>query len=110
MLEIEHPISGAKIILAKKDFPENMTWHEAQRACVGLGDGWRLPTIEEWQVIYELFIRNKLGDFKGSHYWCSNESGVYSAWLFILPFLDYKAETKELLKDAPMNVRAVRTL
>jgi hypothetical protein len=49
MLEIEHPISGVKIQVAKNAFPEDMTWHEAQRASVGLGDGWRRLTIEEWQ-------------------------------------------------------------
>lgn len=31
------------------------TWDSAQRACRSLGDGWRLPTDEEWRQMAKLY-------------------------------------------------------
>jgi hypothetical protein len=47
MLTIEHPLTGAKMQVANKDFSDQMTWNKAIDACEKLGSGWRLPTIEE---------------------------------------------------------------
>ena len=52
------------------DFPSAMEWTYAKEACEALGDGWRLPTIEEL-----LFLRNQedndlCWDF---YYWSSTE-------------------------------------
>jgi len=34
------------------DFKNEITWYEANAECDKLGDGWRLPTIEELKLIY----------------------------------------------------------
>ncbi len=56
-----------------------MTWEEAKKACEKLGDGWRLPTIEELKFIY--VNRDKLGVFKQHIYWSSTElDGISNTW------------------------------
>jgi hypothetical protein len=59
--------------------PDNlgeMTWYEAVEVVKNLGDGWRLPTIEECFMIYEDKLIND------NHYWSSTEYGSYTAWYF----------------------------
>lgn len=63
-------------------WPENlgkMTWEEAIAAVKKLGNGWRLPTDEEFEtVLYP--NRNKIPRLKKNEYLCS---GAFdSLWLF----------------------------
>jgi len=46
----------------KTDLVGKMTWEEAKKACEKLGDGWRLPTIEELQFMYNK--RDEIGGFE----------------------------------------------
>src|SRR5690606_35212507 len=39
--------------IAGEDFPEKMGWGEAKQECQKMGDGWRLPTIDELFTIYD---------------------------------------------------------
>jgi hypothetical protein len=55
-----------------------MTWDEANKACEKLGDGWRLPTIEELFFVFE--NRNKIRELKEGNYWTSEESVDEYAW------------------------------
>jgi hypothetical protein len=64
--------------VAQKDFPERMTWNEAKQACKDLGAGWRLPTKEELNLLYE--NKAKVGGFVTRHYWSSTENDYGSAW------------------------------
>jgi len=48
-----------------------MQWDEAKKACADLGDGWRLPTKDELNVLYE--NKDKIGGFTGNGYWSSTE-------------------------------------
>jgi hypothetical protein len=57
-----------------------MTWDKAVKAVKKLGNGWRLPTIEECFMIY----KDKLID--GDYYWTSLEHDNYSAWAFSFDF------------------------
>lgn len=57
-----------------------MMWDEAKKACVGLGYGWRLPTIDELKKLYE--FKDKLGSLHGS-YWSSTKTDS-GAWEFNL--------------------------
>jgi uncharacterized protein (TIGR02145 family) len=45
------------------------TWESAQRACQSLGDGWRLPTNDEWRQLAKHFggIRDDSGDGKPAY-------------------------------------------
>jgi len=64
-------IVGEPIQIAKEDFPEEMNWYDAKKACDNLGDGWRLPTIFELRMMYEhLYLEGK-GNFTHQHYWSS---------------------------------------
>lgn len=83
--------------------PDNlgeMNWDEAVEAVKTLGDGWRLPTIEECFMIYKDKLINK------GHYWSSSEFDDNSAWYFTFGnasnYLDGKNYTN--------YVRAVRDI
>ena len=55
-----------------------MDWYEAMEACADLGDGWRLPTKDELNVLYQ--NKDKIGGFAIVYYWSSTEDGGSSAW------------------------------
>lgn len=55
------PIRINKFEIAQFDFPSRMTWEEAREACVTLGEGWRLPTLDELKIIFK--NRDKIGGF-----------------------------------------------
>lgn len=65
--------------VAQNDFPKEMNWDDAKKACKVLGDGWRLPTIDELNIIYQ--NRDKFGGFANSYYWSSSESDNNVAYL-----------------------------
>ena len=56
-----------------------MNWEDAKKACADLGDGWRLPTKDELNLLYE--NKEKIGGFANSLYWSSTEFGNLDAWL-----------------------------
>ena len=55
-----------------------MEWKEAKKACENLGDGWRLPTKYELNLLYE--NKDKIGGFAISKYWSSTEEDNDTAW------------------------------
>jgi hypothetical protein len=56
--------------IAQFDFSDPMTYDEAVKACSKLGDGWRLPTKEEMEKIYE--NKDMLGGFVSPIYVSDN--------------------------------------
>ena len=67
-----------KLQVAEKDFPYPMTFENAQLACVKLGPGWRLPTIEELHLLY--LNKETIKGFTGTNYWsCTMGTDIY-AW------------------------------
>jgi hypothetical protein len=91
----------------KKDLGE-MRWSEAKKACADLGDGWRLPTIEEFEKMYK--YKDEIGGFEASensHYWSSTEGDVNGlAWFFNF----YYGGADHNLSNYRLYVRAVRDL
>jgi hypothetical protein len=85
-----------------------MKWQQAKTACENLGGGWRLPTIQELQGIYQ--FRYKLDDYQEGIYWSSTESDsdFYPGWNQALDFEDGSKENEP--KQSFAYVRAVRTL
>jgi hypothetical protein len=81
-----------------------MNWEEAKNACENLGDGWRLPTKDEWCKIYK--CKGKIGEF-GKIYWSSTENTNSTAWFF--SFVVGGARSG-LNKTETEQVRAVRNL
>jgi hypothetical protein len=106
-----NPIIGTpkrilSIEIAGNDFPDNMTWDEATRACSELGRGWRLPTIQELRIMYQ--DKDSIGGFSSEFYWSSFAWDLNRDVKWIQSFNDggqeYDAKTKRY------RVRAVRSL
>lgn len=99
--------------VAQFDFPDSMTWDDAVNACAALGKGWRLPTKNELNVLYQ--NKGKIGGFasasnSSSSYWSSTEHGFSSddgeiAWCQVF----YSGSQNYVPKFFPQSVRAVRT-
>jgi hypothetical protein len=104
-LTIINPTTGEEKLVALRDLGR-MPWEDAKEACANLGSGWRLPTLEELQVMYEeLHLKGK-GNFDDDWYWSSTEEGADKAWLvFFIRGDDY-----DFNKDDHHQVRAVRAL
>ncbi len=99
---IGNSIKIGKLEIAENDFPKKMTWNEAKKACKSLGQGWRLPTIAEFEIMYE--NKDKIGGFANKFYWSSTEDYNYDAWSF--SFNDGEANFS--VKYYAYYVRAVR--
>ena len=104
MFKITHPITEAELEVANQDFPDEMTWTEAIRACSELGSGWRLPTKEELQEMYEKLHEKGQGNFKDV-YWSSTADSSGYAWAF--NFYD-DSYLYCPYKDGSYYVRAIR--
>ena len=62
---------GTSLKIARKDFPDKMTWADAKIACSNLGDGWHLPSKDELEILYE--NKNKVPNITNDDYWSSSE-------------------------------------
>ena len=111
MLEINIPEKNVKVIVAENDFEYQMNWAEAEEACYNLGDGWRLPTKKELEIIYKELHQKGKGNFKNYKYWSSEEDiesyHDYVAWDFNFSDGNFYSNAA---KNNVFNVRAVRTL
>jgi hypothetical protein len=86
-----------------------MTKDDASTACSKLGKGWRLPTKDELNMLYQ--NRSKIGGDVSKTYWSSTEIGLssfgtYDAWLQF--FGNGNQFTNS--KTYETNIRAVRDL
>ena len=68
---IGEPIKIGNLLVAEYDFPNEMNWEDAKKACRTLGKGWRLPTKAELNILYK--NRKKIGGFVSNYYWSSTE-------------------------------------
>ena len=64
---IGNPIKIGNLLVAQNDFTEQFGWEDAKKACRALGKGWRLPTKNELNFLYE--NREKIGGFSRETYW-----------------------------------------
>jgi hypothetical protein len=62
-------IKISNIEVAENDFPKTMFWYDAKVTCTKLGDGWRLPTKEELNILY--LNKDIIGGFTDNFYWSS---------------------------------------
>jgi hypothetical protein len=63
---ITNPITGEKVLVAKKDLGQ-MNWDDAQNRCKELGEGWRLPTYEELEIMCINYKRLEM-PFKNTYF------------------------------------------
>jgi hypothetical protein len=117
MFEITNPITNERLQVAEKDFGNPMDWLSAVTACKNLGNGWRLPTKFEFDIIYKEIYKNNIGNFESnSCYWTNTESKrrMFFFWKESKNayFFHMSDNFKEgyYNKDEEFLVRAVRTL
>ena len=111
---IGKPIKIGKLEIAENDFPKEMKWPVCIESCDNLGDGWRLPTIEELQIMYE--NKEKIGGFQtkegqdqpsSCYYWSSTEVDEKKAKYIHF----FEGMTGDSYKKAMyFNARAVRSI
>ena len=77
---IGKPIRIGNLFVAEYNFPENMTWINAKKACESLGKGWRLPTKKELILMEE--NHDKLEGFYNRKFWGTNIKEGYERWLY----------------------------
>ena len=53
MFDIKNPKNGSILQVAEFDFHSKMNYYDAKNACKVLGDGWRLPTTVEAELMYK---------------------------------------------------------
>jgi len=93
-----------------KDTMEDVTWDEALKYCESLGDGWRLPTIEELFSVIDYSEYNPATHVKGflesSYYWSSTTYAYENESVWLVYFLN--GYVLYGYKDYSHCVRAVR--
>ena len=101
------PTKIGNIEIAQFDFPDEMDWVDAKNFCAALGEGWRLPTLEELHTIYEK--KDKVEGFTHSTYWSSTEATIlFDAWCH--NFISGQQSTTIFNKyNEHFGVRAVRS-
>ena len=76
------------------DYEGLFDWNEANAECQKLGGGWRLPTLDEMDFIYDQLYKNNLGHFENKEYWCSNEDSPQEALYYYFDPVGYSMESK----------------
>jgi len=56
------------------NFPDEYTHLEGVHICQSIGDGWRMPIFNEFQLLSDFYIKG-IGLFTNSSYWASNVFG-----------------------------------
>ena len=107
---IGKPIRIGRLEIAQYDFPKAMKWDIAREVCQKLGEGWRIPTKSELNLIYK--NKYKIGGFINDYYWSSKEysnDNYYkkSPQVLIKRFSD--GNEIACFKDYAFYVRAVRS-
>jgi formylglycine-generating enzyme required for sulfatase activity len=101
---IGKPFKIDNIEVAQNDFRNKMNWDDAKKACAALGNGWRLPTKDEMNILNENSIYIK--GFSYGSYWTSTEyDDISGAW-----YQNFSnSKQYNYFKYEQIYVRAVRT-
>ena len=104
---IGKPMRVDNILVAQKDFPKQMNWYDANKACTALGNGWRLPTEEELNTLNKSKV--KISGFSNEYYWSSTENSSNADMAWCVGF--YSGGRSSFYKDTfESKVRAVKDL
>lgn len=75
MIEFIHPETKQIYQILHSSIQEELIWNLANDQVINIGQGWRFPFVEEFDLLYrELFLR-QIGDFKSdwdSWYWSNS--------------------------------------
>ena len=91
--------------IAMMDLPDSLNWKMAIDSCRKWGDGWRVPTKDELNLIYK--NKDSISGFAKLFYWSSTESDTCCAWCFSF---SNGYGVKYCNKDNYGYVRPVRTI
>jgi uncharacterized membrane protein YhaH (DUF805 family) len=85
---------GDKIEIYSKDLEDWMSLDDAKNACVNLGEGWRLPTKDELEIINKNFI--KPGIYLNYSVYCSSSEcdGNGGVWCVFNDSIDKITDTQ----------------
>ena len=83
---IGKPIRIGNLEIAQNDFPVLLNWADAKKACNDLGNGWRLPTKDELNLLY--LNKNYIGGFTSKDYISSTEDVNYKYFAWRQRFYD----------------------
>ena len=101
---IGNPKKLQNLEVAQFDFSDKMNWTDAKAASEELGNGWRLPSKDELNILYENI--DKRGNFKGAYYWSSTEADKSDfAWCQDIIFGTQKDYYN---KNNTLSVRAIK--
>lgn len=89
-------------------FQRPITWHNAKKKCEVLGDGWRLPTVDELEVMYK--HKDIIGHFIFPIYWSSERFNALDAYTFGGFQSGTRIGRMHRTFDIDCGARAVRTI
>ncbi|MFM7589791.1 MAG: hypothetical protein ACKO55_11850 [Bacteroidota bacterium] len=98
------PDGKAYLQVAMEDLPEKMLWENASLACAALGNGWRLPTRNELDMMYRQLHKHGKGNFKPYWYWSKSQYVMHMHFGSGFVSNDFYSQFNEF------NVRAVRNI
>jgi hypothetical protein len=103
---IGNPTKIENLEVVQFDFPDKMNWTDAKAASEELGNGWRLPSKEELNVLYE--NKDEIGNFLGAYYWSLTEANNSDfAWNQDIIFGTQKDHYN---KNNSLSVRAIKLI
>ena len=98
----DSPITLGKLDVLGQDLGK-MKWDEAVKICKEIGEGWRLPSKDELNTIYE--NKDSIGGLVSFEYWSADEYDFHNAWTQNID----NGKEEELSKTSKHFVRAVRS-
>jgi hypothetical protein len=102
---IGNSIRIGNLEVAQNDFPGRPSWDVAKKLCSDLGDGWRLPTRAELDILYQNKYKISGLEFRFA-YWSSDEQ--YNNLAFYMSLADGRFGVLEKFNEG--YARAVRSL
>ena len=105
-LIIPIPLKNYCIEVADADLTEELNWKTAEKFCIEKGEGWRLPELNELELIYHAIQKIKVHNVNADFYWSSTESGDYAAYYFNFR----KGYSTYIIKGHKNSVRMIRTI